>query len=409
MSLVRLSAPSVLVHSASLAPRSSKPRYLFEATVGAGRLLGRAGDCRLWLLDQPASVLWDMHALGLNPAAVAGLLAERFGLDLPTAHTEVSDLVEQWRQAGLFGNPAPLEPQAVDTPGVVVPCPTPLAPRALRLRVADRTVGIGVADPEWARYLNRTLALVDAAAPGPEWVDHALYLDGTVESWLLKRDDHQVAAGQTADAGLVALLQILTGLVCRPAEQLIVLHGAGLVAPDGRGLLLIAPGGSGKTTLAAALNAEGLPLLHDDVVPVDLEGRLLGLGLPFTLKAGSWPVLQSRRPELAGLPVIQRHGQPVRYVPACHGPPSIPVPLGTFVFPSYQPDAPPRLESLSPEAALQGLLGAEAVIRGLNQDKLERLARWVESAPAWSLTYPDLDSGLAGVRAVLSGHAPGRA
>jgi hypothetical protein len=112
-------------------------------------------------------------------------------------------------------------------------------------------------------------------------------------------------------------------------------------------------------------------------------------------------VLQALRPDLNQIPNRQRLGQPVRYLPPVGLPPTKPMVLGGLVFPRYQPGKPTQSQRLSPEAAMQGLIDAEAVIRHITQDKLERLARWLESAPAWSLTYPDLASGLAGVRQIL--------
>jgi hypothetical protein len=43
---------------------------------------------------------------------------------------------------------------------------------------------------------------------------------------------------------------------------------------------------------------------------------------------------------------------------------------------------------------------ADAVIRDLTQEKLEGIVRWVQSAPAYAITYPDLDNGLALVRSL---------
>jgi hypothetical protein len=54
-----------------------------------------------------------------------------------------------------------------------------------------------------------------------------------------------------------------------------------------------------------------------------------------------------------------------------------------------------QAEPLGPEAALQGLVTAEAVCRDLTQAKLSALARWLEGLPAWRLTYPDLDQARA--------------
>ena len=94
-----------------------------------------------------------------------------------------------------------------------------------------------------------------------------LALRGSPANWRLDWNEHGVESGQGLALALVTTLQEITERACRVRDRLLVVHGAGLTTADGRGLLLIAPGGSGKTTQAAALNAEGLPFLHDDVVP----------------------------------------------------------------------------------------------------------------------------------------------
>jgi hypothetical protein len=80
-----------------------------------------------------------------------------------------------------------------------------------------------------------------------------------------------------------------------------------------------------------------------------------------------------------------------------------PLPPGLVLFPRFQPGTTPHVESLAPEAVLQGVVEAEAVIRDLTQPKLEAIARWVCAMPAYALNYPDLDSGLALVRWILAG------
>jgi hypothetical protein len=294
-------------------------------------------------------------------------------------------------------------------------------PGAWLLHLADLRLGLWIEDARLRQALEtgmdrlRREALPPAAASSSPDLSRSasfgsgsnsnpaplLSLHGKVDAWELRWNGQDIETGASLDAAQRAVLRELTERACRAGERLLVVHGAGVVSPDGTGLLLIGPGGSGKTTLAAALNAEGLPLLHDDVVPVDLDGRLLGLGLPLTLKAGSWPVLQPLRPDLNQIHNRQRLGQPVRYLLPLGLTPSKPIALGGFLFPRYQPGMPAQAQRLNPEAALQGLIDAEAVIRGLHQDKLRELARWLESAPAWSLTYPDLASGLAGVRQIL--------
>ena len=381
-------------------------RGLLHTPLGAGRLYARTGDCRLWLFDAQAAMLWDLHANGLNAAQLTELVAERFGLAPARVRDSIDNQLRQWRQAGLLDTRPELATCANNNPTLEEATPTSYSlSAAWRLWVADRAVGLNVADAAIRQRLRPWFpyaATEDCSGP----VDHGLNLSGHARDWRLSRDGQPVAVGHTLDAALLAILTALTGLACRPAECLLIVHGAGLLTPDRRGLLLVAPGGSGKTTLAAALNADGLALLHDDVVPVDLHGRLLALGTPMALKAGSWPILASRRPELASWPVTQRHDQPVRLLPPLGQAPRNPVAPAALLFPGHRPGAPLLRERLSAEQALQGLVNSETVTRDLSQAKLERLARWVESVPAWSLTYPDLGQGLAGVRAILADTAP---
>lgn len=376
-----------------------------EVTLNGHRLLARLGDWRLWLLNAEAACLWDWHRAGLNGAAMAVRISHEYGLDIPTARRQVHATLNEWRRSDLLRRsrpPASTEGEWNLPEAIPVLWPAETWP----LRMADHTLGLCLEPPhdlELGPELRANLLATcqpedresDSAPPGP-----LLRLCGPPHAWRLFGNGQLLEHGQSREAALLAVLRELIEHGCRAANRLLVVHGAGLVGPDGSGLLLIGPGGSGKTTLAAALNAKGWPMLHDDVVPVDLDGRLLGLGLPITLKAGSWPVLESLRPDLQDAPIRQRFGQSVRLLRPHGQPPTKPVPTGSLIFSRYQPDSPGHCQRINPEAALKGLIEAEAVIRQLTQHKLERLARWLESAPAWSLSYPDLDSGLTGVREI---------
>ena len=378
--------------------RSTLP--VLRAPLGQGHLLAQSGDWRLWLLNAEAACLWDWCRAGLDAEALAERLSSQAGLTPESAREQIDTLLRDWRRSGLLDRAAPPDPEeaAWGISPLSDPCP-PWPADTLNLVIGDVRLGLWIEDDPLRQALWPLIAPLHAnIAPTSAPL---LSLLGSAEHWALQWNHERLETGRGRDAAVLAILRELTERACRAAERLLVVHGAGVVGPDGAGLLLIAPGGSGKTTLAAALNAEGLPLLHDDVVPVTLDGDLLGLGLPITLKAGSWPILQTLRPDLSETPIRQRLGHPVRLLPPRGQPVMLPISLGVLVFPRYLPGAPAHVERLTPEAALQGVIEAEAVIRQLTQDKLERLARWVESAPAWSLTYPDLASGLTGIRRIL--------
>lgn len=277
--------------------------------------------------------------------------------------------------------------------------PTPANRRTWRLSVADTSVDLQIDHPTFTAAAS---TLIETLTPWRSGAcSHQLRLAGTPFAWSLYADGVWRNDGTGIDGAMVELVSALMDSGADVTNRLLIVHGAGLALPDGRGLLLIAPGGAGKTTLAAALNAAGYGLLSDDVVPVTPEGSLVALGMPICFKAGSWPVLASCWPELAAAPTIQRHGQAVRFL-APRGPRlTSPLTLGLLVFPRYTPGAAPSLTPLAPEEVLRGLIEADAVIRDLTQAKLEGLARWVQSAPAYAITYPDLEAGLALVRQAL--------
>ena len=373
---------------------------MLRTLLGRSLLLARPGDWRLWLLNAEAACVWDWHQAGLDTEALAERLSRQVGLTPASAREQINTLLRDWQRCGLLDPTPALDPEeaAWGISPLSDPCPHWPAD-TLNLVIGDVRLGLWIEDAPLRQALWPFIApLQSNTAPttGP-----LLSLLGSAENWALQWNHERLETGRVCDTAVLAVLRELTERGCRAAERLLVVHGAGLVVPDGAGLLLIAPGGSGKTTLAAALNAQGLPLLHDDVVPVTPDGDVLGLGMPITLKAGSWPVLQALRPDLSDTPIRERLGQPVRLLPPRGQPVTRPVPLGALVFPRYLPGASLQIQQLTPESALQGLIEAEAVIRQLTQAKLERLARWVESAPAWSLSYSDLDSGLTGVRAIL--------
>lgn len=83
---------------------------------------------------------------------------------------------------------------------------------------------------------------------------------------------------------------------------LLVLHG-GAVAWPGGAVLLLGPGGSGKSTLTAELCRQGGGLLTDDVVAIDMDGPvpLVVPGVPI-LKL--WPDAVDRAPEGAWTRVL---------------------------------------------------------------------------------------------------------
>lgn len=381
-----------------------------QAPLADGLVLAFPGDWRLWVLNAEAAIIWELNGAGLSPADMTVRLADFTGIDPAVLKVQIDQLLTDWQRTGLLqavrqsydsppgspdaGSPSRSPPRPVQPPGA-----------AFQYVLADTRLAISVSDASITAILRPLLAGLQAEPQeGPPAA--LLQLSGTMDNWQLRVDGVLCAYGTTLDSAVVALLGETIERACRTPERLLVVHGSGLVMQDGQGILLIAPGGSGKTTLATALNAAGWPLLSDDVVPVNLDGTLAGLGMPICVKAGSWPVLATLRPELYDQPIIQRYQQSIRYLPPRGSSQFNPVPLGLMLFPRYDAASSPRIERLTPITALQGLIEAEAVVRHLTQDRLDRLAQWISAAPAYAITYPDLESALNLVQRLLADGPP---
>lgn len=100
-----------------------------------------------------------------------------------------------------------------------------------------------------------------------------------------RRVELAVADASLEDPYLFAHVFLLIALVLALRwHGLFHLHAGALVAPDGRGLLVVGGAGAGKSTLTVALLEQGCSYLGDDAVLVQAEGpRLLAFPRAFHL------------------------------------------------------------------------------------------------------------------------------
>ncbi len=81
------------------------------------------------------------------------------------------------------------------------------------------------------------------------------------------------------------------------SHQYLVIHAACL-EKEGKGLVMPAPPGSGKSTLCAGLASRGWRLLSDELAIIDMvDGELVGLARPISLKGRSIDVIKDFAPD----------------------------------------------------------------------------------------------------------------
>lgn len=372
----------------------------------AGQQVLIAAD-RLHVFHPRAAHLWQNWQAHPSAAVLAEQLARDHGLPLSEARMAADQILTDWQRAGLLDAPEiPVAPFPPAPPPALHDAPPSfrvawmqdyqLADQPWRLQCANLALW-AILTPPFAH-----LAIPPVPSPEPASIFSILPEPAGLSLW---RGGHRYANASSPGAALMTLFGEIAEFGYREQNWLAALHAAAI--HDGaRALLLPALGGTGKTTLTAALLAAGYGYLSDDVAPLDAE--TLGvwpLPLPLRIKPGSVPVLRERYPELDVLPAYGPPDQAVRLLP----PPRFSLhatqrryPVAGLVFPEYRPAAAATVQPISPLEALQRLIAAEALFqRPLIPQHIQRLLAWLEATPAWRLEYDSVSEAGCMIRKCL--------
>lgn len=195
------------------------------------------------------------------------------------------------------------------------------------------------------------------------------------------------------------LESVLNWCVSMRTARYLVFHAA-VVERDGRAMIMPAPSGSGKSTLCAALVARGWRLLSDEVTLVrPADGRLQPNPRPISLKNAAID-------RIAGFAPAARFSP--RYTGTIKGTVAFlaadadslartderPLPA-LVVRPRYQPASPATLAPMAKADAFMWLAENSVNYFALRQTGFDTLARLVDDCAAFTLTYADLDEGVA--------------
>ena len=181
---------------------------------------------------------------------------------------------------------------------------------------------------------------------------------------------------------------------------------ASFPSKDSEALMLLAGvAGSGKSTLTAALLANGFAYCADDLVLLtDAPVRVRGVPVRLGLKAGSWKVVTEAWPELADLHAhLRADGKLIRYfLPSGSEPvdePSIDYRASSLVFPRYGDGLTTSMQELPKGQALMMLTQAGYdFAEVINKDVVSTLVAWISDLPCYSLEYSELSSAVSEIR-----------
>lgn len=283
--------------------------------------------------------------------------------------------------------------------------------RALRrgsfcFRVGPFTARVQTSVPTLRRDLLQIYAEYPLAAP-EDLVDFSIKVAHTslLRCWVRPKVIADTGFANTPfvplpeDLSVLAFEMGLNWLVGTTADQFLVFH-AGLVARDGRTVVMPGASGQGKSTLTAGLAYGGWRLFSDEFALLRPETfEFHPYPRPVSLKNESISVLGSRVPQdrfsriYRDTPkgTIRYLRPPAQSLARSH----VPARPHLILFPEYNPDAKPTVEEIRK-------IEAFALIRGsvVNSDRLgpvafDTMCRLTEECPVFRLTYRSLDQGIA--------------
>jgi hypothetical protein len=183
-----------------------------------------------------------------------------------------------------------------------------------------------------------------------------------------------------------------------------ILH-ASAVGVGGICLAFVGARGAGKSTLTAALVAAGADFVTDDYAPLE-QGTWHVWPVPYApgIKRGSWRSLRRYYPDIYERPVHRLAGMQIRYLEldaANMAPLDRGSPVTALVFPRYQAGAAFEQCRITAAEALAELCHARSIL-DRQPNVLAETLRWVDSVPAYRLTYGNLDRAREWVLSLLA-------
>ena len=371
--------------------------YLLDGDV----ILFDRRKTQLFALNSTASLIWLELEAGHAATEIAKGLKAETGTTMKQAAHDVAQVLKQWRKAGVV--------QSGDASEVDVPSPNTVETSPSDGRIEIRVRPDTTAVKRVFRLMNagfRVIVDSEAAAVVDDLFGHLAAPEeaarddwATLEvsrhngRWALSVDGALLGAcDRTSEIGPV-IYRIGSILAYRASACFAAIHAAA-VARDSRCALLPGPSGTGKSTLTAALVANGYRYCADDVAVLAGDPlRLFPAPLKIGLKHDAWQALEKLWPDLTGLSIHYRaDGKLLKYL--LPGTDQLPgaaersLAVTALVFPTYAPGKKTRLRPIARSEALIRVAQAGYDLPGsLNEDSVRTLVEWFETLSCYDLRF----------------------
>jgi hypothetical protein len=364
-----------------------------------------ASDGAICALDAAGRRLWEALHAGCNVEELVAACVRHGGIEEADARRQIVHALKSWRRLGLVDPPRYVDAGVPRPAAAPVPRPCRQAALDAVYLVGDRPVRVRCEDAALGALIDAACALsrVDGAGGAAACVD----LIEEDAQFVVHAEDVTLArvATPTTDPAS-ARHRCLTALLesSRHGRRWLGILHASAIAEGGACVLISGQSRAGKSTLAAALVATGASFVADDYAPLEQASwRVWPVPYAPSIKLGSWRLLSRHYPDLQREAVHRHRNLELRYLDlerARRAPLDEGLPVRALLFPRYTDGSELALRRIAAPDALTRLCHAASML-DRRPDLLAETLSWIESVPAYELTYGELEPALGLVRSLL--------
>ncbi|MDP4207539.1 MAG: hypothetical protein Q8928_01865 [Bacteroidota bacterium] len=349
-------------------------------------------------LEEPAWFVFDQYKQGTDKEEIAQLCTERYNLLPDNSARFVSEIIDGIEN--LTANAA--DPTQENLKDLSLSGHSFEAFSTHYYLIGEKNFGFRFQSAELEYYLHPLLKHLETKIISTSPVMFELFsFDNRV---ILRRDNTILGNWSTNESHLTkgtAFTEIINYLYDKTRNDWMMIIHASAVTNGKKSLVFPASPGSGKSTFAAMLHANGFQLLSDDFVPIGRTGKAYPFPAALSVKEGSVDVLSPLFPSLNQIETETSHTQKqVRYLSeGLTFEKASAAPVEGFVFVKYQPGTSYKLEEVSRLQALQLILNEAWV--SPQPDNIEFFFNWLPDIPCYQLVYSDNALAMAGISQIF--------
>ncbi len=350
-------------------------------------------------LEEPAWFVFQKIVRGNQPEEIIPEFVQRYGWTVEESLTFVNEIglrVDEMNQPLAIGTD--LEPDFTEAAQHDFTLHS-----SYSYQLGTRVIWFSYETPWLERYIHPLISHLEV--PGNE-DEEFLFELFTFQEQVVFRFNKEVKGIWNRDEshlvkGMV-FLELINVLHQKKKEDWLMTVHASAITNGRKTILFSAAPGSGKTTIAALLQAQGYHHISDDFVPFDkFSMNAYPFPIAMSVKEGSMEVLASYYPELAGKQLREvAPNKKVRYLPIENDLMQLVFPVQEIIFVKYNPAIDFQMDQLDFFEALRLLL--EQVWVPPTSDNVEILFERVANLTFYQLNYSDSPKALDAIKQLFA-------